>query len=175
MLKKILLGVVILIVGVLGYATTQPDSFTVERRITIGASAEQIYPHIADFRRWQAWSPWARLDTAMALTISDPSSGAGATYEWKGNSDVGTGKMEIVESTPSSGVTIKLDFQEPIESHNTTVFTLTPNGTGTDVTWTMSGPSNYLSKLMSTVVSMDKMVGGDFERGLQQLKAVAEQ
>lgn len=173
-LKKILLGVVVFVVAVLGYAATQPDSFTVSRRTTISAPADKIYANIADFRVWESWSPWARMDTAMLVTISDPPSGQGATYEWKGNSSVGSGRMEITSATPGSSVTIKLDFMEPFESHNTTVFALTPNGTGTDVVWTMSGPNNYLSKVMTTFMSMDKMVGGDFERGLQQLKTISE-
>ncbi len=174
MMKKVLLVVLLVVVGVLGYAATQPDSFSVERRTTISAPPEKVYANIEDFRAWGAWSPWAKLDTNMVLTISEPSAGMGASYEWKGNADVGSGRMEITRANPSSGVTIKLDFMEPFESHNTTVFTLTPNGMGTDVVWAMSGPAPYITKLMTTFVSMDKMVGGDFERGLQQLKAVSE-
>ena len=174
MIKKILLGLVVFVVAVMAYATTQPDSFTVERRATINASPETVYAQIEDFRRWQAWSPWARLDTAMIVTIGEPPNGTGATYEWTGNSSVGTGKMRITDATPPGRVTIALDFMTPMESHNTTVFTLTPNGAGTDVTWSMSGASNYLSKLMTTFMSMDKMVGGDFAKGLDSLKAVAE-
>ena len=107
-------------------------------------------------------------------TIAGAPSGVGSTYEWSGNSDVGSGKMEITNSTPSSNVTIKLDFNEPFESHNTTVFALVPSASGTDVTWTMSGPNNYMSKVMSVFMSMDKMIGGDFEKGLSQLKTVSE-
>lgn len=174
MIKKILLVLLVLIVAVLGYAAFQPDSFSVERRVTISAPPEKVYANIADFRAWGAWSPWAKLDTNMVLSISEPSAGMGATYEWKGNSDVGAGRMEITRANEPTGVTIKLDFLEPFESHNTTVFTLTPNGMGTDVEWAMSGPSPYITKLMTTFVSMDKMVGGDFEKGLQQLKALSE-
>jgi len=174
MLKKIALGIVLLIVAVLGYATTQPDSFAIERRISINAAPEKVFANINDFHLWEAWSPWAKMDPDMKVTYSGPTSGPGAVYEWTGNSDVGTGRMEITGSTPPSNVTIKLDFLEPFESHNTTVFTLAPSAAGTDVTWAMSGPANYMSKLMTTFVSMDKMLGGDFERGLQQLKTVAE-
>lgn len=174
MIKKILLSLLVVIAAILLYATTQPDAFAIERRITIAAPPERVYANIEDFRNWQAWSPWAQLDTAMVLTLSTPPNGTGATYEWSGNASVGSGRMEITEAAPPSRVTIKLDFMAPMEAHNTTVFTLSPSGAGTEVVWSMSGPSNYLSKLMTTFVSMDKMVGGDFERGLQQLKAVSE-
>ena len=174
MLKKIALGVLVFVVAVLGYAATRPDSFSVERKISINAPAERVHANLNDFHLWEAWSPWAKLDPAMKTTYGGPASGQGATYEWVGNSDVGEGKMEITGTTPSSSVTIKLDFLKPFESHNTTVFTLTPTASGTDVTWTMSGPATYMTKVMTSFVSMDKMVGGDFERGLQQLKAVAE-
>ena len=174
MFKKIALVIVVLIVAILGYATTQPDSFSLERKISINAPPEKVFANINDFHLWDAWSPWAKLDPAMKVTYSGPQSGPGAVYEWTGNSDVGSGRMEITGATPSSDVTIKLDFLEPFESHNTTVFTLAPGASGTDVTWSMSGAANYMSKLMTTFVSMDKMVGGDFEKGLQQLKAVSE-
>ena len=174
MLKKIAIGVIVFVVAVLGYAATRPDTFSLERKISINAAPEEVYANINDFHAWDAWSPWAKLDTAMVTTYGGPASGPGATYEWKGNSDVGEGKMEITAATPSSSVTIKLDFLTPIESHNTTVFTLTPTNGGTDVSWLMSGPSSYLTKLMTSFVSMDKMVGPDFEKGLLQLKAVSE-
>jgi hypothetical protein len=174
MLKKIALGVIVFVVAVLGYAATRPDSFSVERKISINAAPEKVFANLNDFHLWEAWSPWAKLDPAMTTTYGGPASGPGATYAWVGNSDVGEGKMEITGSTPSTNVTIKLDFLKPFESHNTTVFTLTPAASGTDVTWTMSGPATYMTKIMTSFVSMDKMVGGDFERGLQQLKAVAE-
>ncbi len=174
MFKKILLLVGVLILAVLGYATTQPDSFSLERKISVNAAPEKVFANINDFHAWEAWSPWARMDPNMTASYSGPTSGPRAAYAWKGNSDVGEGKMEISGSTPSSSVTIKLDFLTPFESHNTTVFTLAPTASGTDVTWTMSGPSTFVTKVMSTFVSMDKMIGPDFERGLQQLKAVSE-
>jgi len=174
MFKKILLGILVLVVAVFAFATTKPDSFSVERKTSINAPPEKVFANINDFHAWDAWSPWAKLDPAMKTTFSGPPSGPGSAYEWSGNSDVGSGRMEIMSSTPSTNVTIKLDFNEPIPSQNTTVFNLAPTGSGTDVTWTMSGPSPYLSKLMSVFMSMDKMIGGDFEKGLAQLKAVSE-
>ncbi|MEQ1694027.1 MAG: SRPBCC family protein, partial [Gemmatimonas sp.] len=153
---------------------TQPDSFSVERKISINAAPEKVFANLNDFHTWEAWSPWAKLDPAMTTSYGGAAIGAGATYSWKGNSDVGEGRMEITQSVPSTSVTIKLDFQSPFESHNTTVFTLAPSASGTDVTWTMTGPSPYITKVMTSFVSMDRMVGGDFEKGLQQLKALSE-
>ena len=175
MMKKLLVAIVGIVAVVLAYATTRPDSFSVQRTLAVNAPPERIYPHLVDFHAWDAWSPWAKLDPAMKTVYGGAATGVGATYEWTGNSDVGSGRMEITDVTPNDKVTVKLDFLSPMESHNTTVFELTPKGGGTEVRWTMSGPSTYLTKLMTTFVSMDKMVGKDFEKGLQQLKQVAEQ
>lgn len=175
MLKKVLLAVLALAVVILGYAATRPDSFTVERKVSINAPSEKIYANIVDFKQWPAWSPWEKLDPAMHKTLGGPASGVGATYEWTGNSDVGAGKMEISEAVPSSKVVVKLDFLKPFESlGNITTFSMVPNGNATDVTWTMTGPSPYVSKLMGVFVSMDKMIGKDFETGLSQLKVASE-
>lgn len=174
MLRNIALIVVVVVAGVLGYAATRPDSFRIERRITIDAPAERIFPLINDFRGWTAWSPWAKLDPAMKTTYGGAPSGPGAVYEWSGNSEVGSGRMEIVRSVPGSNVTVDLQFLTPIEARNTAEFTLVPDGEATSVTWAMYGPSPFLSKLMGVFMSMDDMVGGDFEKGLAALKDVAE-
>ncbi len=175
MIKRILTILLVVVVCILGYAATRPDSFTVERKISINAAPEKVYANLVDFNLWPAWSPWEKLDPAMKKTLGGPPSGVGATYEWTGNSDVGAGKMEITGATPSSQVVIKLDFLKPFESlGNVTTFSLAPNGASTDVTWSMTGPSPYVSKLMGVFVSMDKMIGKDFETGLSRLKAASE-
>ncbi len=174
MIKKILLVIVVLVVCICGYAAFQPDNFSVERHIAINAPADKIFANINDFHAWQAWSPWAKLDPAMKLTIAGAPNGKGATYDWEGNSDVGKGHMEITDATAPSKVVIKLDFMTPFESHNVTEFTMAPAATSTDVTWLMHGPSPYVSKLMGVFMSMDKLIGKDFENGLTNLKAVAE-
>ncbi|MES1146765.1 MAG: SRPBCC family protein [Solimonas sp.] len=173
MLKKILLVIVVLIVAVLLYATTKPDTFIVKRSVSIKASPEKIVALINDFNRWPSWSPWEKLDPTMKKTLSGPASGPGSIYEWEGNSKVGQGRMEILESTPTQ-IKIKLDFIKPFEGHNITVFTLQPQGDVTNVTWDMSGPSNYMSKLMQVFMNMDTMIGNDFEKGLAAMKAQAE-
>jgi uncharacterized protein YndB with AHSA1/START domain len=174
MLKKILLGLVVIVAAVLLFALTKPDSFSVERSATIKAPPEKIYPLISDFHQWPQWSPWEKLDPNMKRSLSGAPQGVGAVYAWTGNDDVGEGRMEITGATPPTQVNIKLDFIKPFASQNTTVFTLTPQGDSTRVKWVMQGPAPYITKLMTVFVSMDKMVGSDFEKGLSNMKAAAE-
>lgn len=173
MLTKILIGLVVVIVILLIVIATRPDSFRVERSIVVNAPADSVFPHLNDFRKWMAWSPWEKLDPDMERTYGMPSAGAGATYAWNGKK-AGAGNMTITESTPAQRIDIRLEFTKPMKSVNTTVFEFTPAKGGTRVTWTMTGDHNFMSKAMCLVVSMDKLVGGDFEKGLSNLKAVAE-
>ncbi len=166
---------VIFVVALLSYAATRPDSFRVERSITINAPANAIFPLIDDYRRWSAWSPWETRDPAMQKTYSGSASGTGAVYEWAGNRDVGTGRMETTGSVAPAKITIDLHFMQPFEARNTTEFTLADQGGATVVTWAIYGPSPFFSKVMGLFVSMDEMVGGDFATGLARLKAAAEQ
>lgn len=177
MLKKIILILAVLIivpvVGVLLYATTRPDSFRVERTAEIKAPPEKIAAILADLRRNTEWSPWEKLDPAMKRTYGGAASGVGATYEWAGNRDVGKGRIEVIEASPSK-VAMKLDFVEPIEGHNIADFTLVPNGGVTRVTWALRGPMPYISKVITIFFDMDAMIGQAFETGLANLKTVAE-
>ena len=174
MLKKFGLVLVGLLAALLLFAATRPGSFSVERRIVVQAPADKIQPFITDFRRWPAWSPWEKIDPAMQRTLGGAPAGVGATYAWQGNQEVGSGRMEVLSDTPGK-VRIQLDFFEPFEGHNTTDFVFTPSGSGTEVRWVMSGPATFVTKLMGVFVSMDAMIGKDFEKGLAQLKAAAEQ
>ena len=173
MLKTIAIIVALLIAAVLIYAATKPDSFRIERSTTIKAPPEKISAYLTDFKQWAAWSPWEEKDPAMKRTFSGAANGKGAVYGWEGNKNVGTGRMEILDVQPQK-VTIKLDFLAPFEAHNTTEYVLEPQGDSTKLTWAMFGPSNYMSKVMSVFMNMDKMVGPDFEAGLVKLKAAAE-
>lgn len=175
MLKTIAAIAVALIAGVLIYAATLPDTFRLERSATIDAPPERVYAYIQDFHRWTAWSPWEKKDPAMKRSHSGSPAGKGAAYAWDGNSEVGQGRMEIIEAKEPSLVRIQLDFLKPFEAQNTAEFTLAPAGNGTRVSWAMHGPAPYLSKVMQVFVSVDRMVGPDFEAGLANLKRVAEQ
>jgi len=174
MVKKIAVVVAVLVAGILVYAATRPDTFRVERSTSIKASPEKIFPLINDFHRWEAWSPWEKIDPAVRRSYLGADAGKGAVYIWMGNKDVGQGNMKIIESTPSSNVLIKIDFIKPFEAHNTIEFTLERQGDAAKVTQAMYGPSPFLSRLMGLFCSMDKMVGQKFEEGLAGLKAIAE-
>jgi carbon monoxide dehydrogenase subunit G len=174
MLKTILIAVVVVIAGVLAFASTRPDSFSVQRATTVHAPPDKVFALINDFHRWGEWSPWEKLDPEMKRTFGGPAAGVGATYAWTGNSKVGEGRMEILKTAPASKVDIKLDFIKPFEGHNIAEFTLTPQGENTQVLWVMHGPAPFVSKLMGVFVSMDTMIGKDFEAGLANMKAAAE-
>ena len=163
-----------LVAALLIYAATKPDTFRVERTTTVHAPPEIIFPLINDFHQWNAWSPFEQLDPAMVRTHSGAASGEGAVYEWSGNRKAGSGRMEITNSIPNKNVSIRLDFSKPFEAHNRTEFTLEPRGESTVVTWAMHGNNQYIGKLMSVVISMDSMIGKDFEAGLANLKTLAE-
>ena len=165
---------VVVVAALLVYAATRPDSFRIERSAVIKAPPEKIFALINDLHQWTAWSPWEGIDPALKRSYSGAPSGKGAAYAWEGNNKVGSGRMEILESVPDSRIAIKLDFLKPFEAHNMAEFTLAPAGGGTTVTWAMSGPSPYVSKVMGLVFNMDKMVGGQFEQGLANLKAKTE-
>jgi carbon monoxide dehydrogenase subunit G len=177
MLKAIAVVVVILVAGlgaVLVYAATLPDEFRVQRRISINAPPEAIFPLVNDHRRVAAWSPYERKDPAMKRAYSGAASGKGAVYEWDGDGNVGKGRIEIVESVASSKVTLKLDMIKPIAGRNTVEFTLQPQGESTVVTWAMHGAVPYMAKLFCMLMNGDRMVGDDFEAGLANLKTLAE-
>jgi uncharacterized protein YndB with AHSA1/START domain len=177
MLKTIAIIAAILAVGIAGvliYAATKPNEFRVQRSLTVKAPPEKIFPLINEFRTWTTWSPYEHRDPNLKRTYSGPSAGKGAIYEWDGDKNVGSGRMEILEATPPSKIVIKLDFIRPFEGHNTAEFTMAPAGDTTTVTWAMYGPSPYIAKLMGTFMNLDRMIGKDFETGLANLKAAAE-
>jgi uncharacterized protein YndB with AHSA1/START domain len=174
MIKKIALVLVVIFIGILGMAAMQPNTFAVSRTTTIKAPPDKLFALVSDFRQWTNWSPWEHLDPNMQRTFSGAQTGKGALYNWKGNNDVGSGKMEITDVTPPSRIVIKLDFIVPFESSNVTEFAFAPQGENTAVTWTMTGPMPFVSKIMSVFMSMDRIIGKDFEKGLANMKATAE-
>ena len=178
-LAVIAVVVAVVVAGVLIYAATKPDSFTVKRTASIKAPPDRIFALINDLHGWAAWSPYEKKDPDMKRTFGGANPGKGAIYEWDGNKNVGSGRMEITEATPPSSagarkIVIKLDFVKPFEGHNTAEFTMDPQGDNTNVTWAMYGPSPYMFKVMGLFMDMDKMIGNDFAAGLANLKAIAE-
>jgi Polyketide cyclase / dehydrase and lipid transport len=166
--------VAVVIATALIFAATKPNTFGVQRSTDIQASPERIFALVNDLPSHGAWSPWEKKDPAMKRTYSGPASGKGAVYEWDGNKNIGKGRMEITESSPSSRVVFKLDFFAPFEAHNVAEIALDARGNSTNVTWAIYGPNRYLSKVMSLFFSIDKMIGREFETGLANLKSLTE-
>jgi Polyketide cyclase / dehydrase and lipid transport len=155
-------------------AANKPDTFTVRRTTMVKAPPETIFPLINDFHQWGTWSPYETKDPAMKRTYSGTASGKGAVYAWQGNKNVGSGRMEILDSSVPSKIVIKLDFFAPFEGHNTAEFTMLPQGDVTNVTWLMRGPVPFMAKIMHVLMNIDRMVGKDFEIGLANLKRLTE-
>lgn len=174
MLKKILIGLAVLIALFIVVVARQPSAYRVERSVSIAAPASAPFSQVNDFHNWAKWSPWEKLDPSMQRTYSANATGEGATYSWEGNKKVGSGNMSITESRPDAFLAIRLEFLKPFKAVNTTEFSFTPETGGTKVTWAMSGKKNFMSKAICLFMDMDKMVGGDFEKGLASLKTVSE-
>jgi len=174
MLKKVLIGVAIVVVVFIIVVALQPSEFRIVRSATISAPASVIFARVNDFHNWEEWSPWAKLDPAMKTTFEGASSGVGAVYTWAGNDEVGEGRMTLTENRPDEFIRIKLEFLAPFAATNTTEFTFTPDGDRTAVSWSMYGENNFMAKAFSLFMDMDKLIGADFEKGLTQMKAVAE-
>lgn len=174
MFKIIAIVVSIFVAAVLIYAATKPGMFRYERSAFIQAPAEKLFALINDFHQWPAWSPYEKLDPAMRRSYSGTTSGKGSVYSWEGNNKAGSGSIAITDTIPPGRIVMKLDMLKPFEGHNVVEFTLTASGNGTNVTWSMNGPTPYISKLMGVFFNIDKMVGGQFEEGLTNLKRVAE-
>ena len=168
----IILAIAIAVVLVL--ALTKPNTFAVQRAISIKAPAEKIFTLINDFHQWGTWSPYENKDPAMKRTYSGANSGKGAVYAWDGNKNVGSGRMEILDASVPSKIVIKLDFFKPFEGHNTAEFTMLPQGDATNLVWLMHGPAPFMSKLMQVFMNVDNMVGKDFEVGLANLRKLTE-
>jgi hypothetical protein len=178
MLKKVALSLFLVItlavIAVLSIAATRPATFHVERSQSMGAAPEAVFAVVNDLHRFREWSPWQKLDPAMKVTFDGPSSGVGASYSWVGNDQVGEGRMTTTDVAPPGSLTQKLEFLKPFKSESMVHFTIVPENDGSRVTWAIDGNNNYVSKVMCLFVSMDSMMGKDFESGLANLKQVAE-
>lgn len=178
MAKKVILGVLALLVfGIVVLSVVvamQPAELKVTRSLDINAPTERIFEQVNDFHKWDAWSPWAKLDPNMKVTYTGPDSGVGASYAWSGNDEVGEGKMTIKNTHPPKYLAIDLEFIKPFEAKNLTQFEFKTMGEKTNVTWTMVGKKNFIMKAFCLVIDLDKAIGTDFEKGLAQLKTVSE-
>lgn len=174
MLKKVLIAVGALVVVFLAVVAMQPSEFSITRSATFDAPPSVVFAQVNDFHNWNAWSPWAKMDPNAKNTFDGPQSGPGAMFAWEGDKNVGAGKMTILDTIPNELVHIQLDFVKPFVSTADTKFQFASEGGKTTVTWTMSGKNNFMSRAFCLFMNMDKMVGGDFEKGLASMKEVAE-
>ena len=174
MLKKILIGIGVVLIVFLLIVALQRADYRIVRTATVAAPAAAVFAQVNDFHNWEAWSPWAKLDPAVKQSFDGASAGTGAIYSWTGNDKVGEGRMTLTESHTNDLVRIKLEFIKPFASVCDTEFTFKPDGNQTAITWSMTGTNNFVAKAFCLFMNMDKTVGGDFEKGLAQMKSVAE-
>lgn len=174
MIKWVLLVLIAAVAGLATYIALQPSEFRITRSATIVAPPATVFEQVNDFHKWEAWSPWAKLDPNAEAKFEGAPAGQGAVFKWSGNSEVGAGTMTLTESRPAELVRINLEFVKPMAGNSTAEFTFVPQGDRTTVTWSMFGQNSFLSRAICLVMNQDKMVGGYFEKGLANLKAVAE-
>ena len=174
MLKIILIAIPTIIVVFIIIVAMQPSSYRVMRSLAIAAPPDALFPHMNDLKKWEAWNPWGKADPNMKLTYGGPASGIGANYSWAGNNEVGEGRATITESRPSESVKYKMEFFKPMSATSEMDFTFKPQGNQTEVTVTVTGEKNLMAKAFCLFISMDKMIGGKFERALAELKTIAE-
>ena len=174
MWKWIVIALGALILIFVGVVAMQPDELRVERSMTMAAPVEDVFAQVNNLRNWDAWSPWAKIDPDAKVEFEGPEAGEGAAFTWAGNSEVGKGKMTIVDSKPDQLVRARVDMIEPFEDTSFTEFTFEPDGNATGVNWGMSGQHNFLQKAMCLVMNGKKMLGDQLEKGLSNLKSVVE-
>ena len=172
MIKKLLLGLVAIVAAVCGTASFQPDEMNVSRSATISASPDVVFKVVNDFRQWDAWSPWSKLDPAMKKSWEGPSEGVGAIYRWSGNNEVGEGRMTLIESRLNEKIGVKLEFIRPFAGLSDVQFTFVPEGAGTKVTWSMQSKNDFIAKVIGLFLDFEKMCGDSFTEGLASLNKV---
>ena len=174
MLHIILIALAAIVALFVIIVATRPSDFCVTRVARISAPAEVVFANVNDLHKWDAWSPWAKLDPNATSTFSGAESGPGASMTWSGNKKIGAGRMTITDCRPAEVIHLKLEFFRPFKATNTTEFTFKPEGGQTQVTWSMFGENNFMSKAFSLIMDCDKMVGGDFEKGLANLGSASQ-
>lgn len=174
MAKKILISLFIIILGFIAYVASRPNHFRYERSGLIHASPEKIFPYLRNFKLGNEWVPFNKIDPNVKQTFTGPAEGVGAGMVFVGNSQVGEGKIEILSEVPNSVVQMKLEMFKPMKGVNTVEYTLTPDTDGTKFTWAMWGDQPFLGKLVGVFIDCEKMVGDQFEKGIQNLTTLVE-
>jgi uncharacterized protein YndB with AHSA1/START domain len=171
---RLLLVLVLIVVGLVIVIASRPSEFRVERTTVVAAPPAAVFAQVNDFHKWDAWNPWAKMDPALKQTYEGAPAGAGAVYTWAGNRQVGEGRMTIVESRPNDLIRVRLEFLKPFANTSLAEFTFKPQGTQTAVTWSMTGTNNFMAKAFHLVMNMDRMIGGQFDKGLADMKSTVE-
>src|SRR5438132_9497003 len=174
MLKTILIAIPRIVVVFVIIVAMQPSNYRLARSIVIAAPQEVVFPHMNELKKWEAWNPWGKADPNMKLTYGGPASGVGANYAWAGNKEVGEGRATITESRPGESVKYKVEFFKPMSGSSEMDFAFKPQGNQTEVTVTVTGEKNFMAKAFCLFMSMDKMIGGKFEKALADMKAIVE-
>lgn len=174
MLLKIVIGIVIVLIVFLVVVLMQPSDFRVVRSKKMKGPPAVAFAQVNDFRKWEGWSPWEKLDLKMKKVYEGPEAGKGATYSWNGDNNVGEGKLTILDSKPDELVNLKLEFMRPFTCTNDASFTFEKEGDETLVTWEMTGKNRFVAKMMGLFINMDKMVGSQFEDGLNAMGNIVE-
>ena len=174
MFKKILAVIAVIVVAFVAFVATRPNEFHIARSLTMAAPPDVVFAQVNVLHNWGGWDPWAKLDPNSKSTFEGPSSGTGAVMAWDGNNEVGKGRVTVTDSKPGELVRMKLEFEKPMKATNIGEFTFKADGAKTTVTWAMSGENNFIAKAMCLFMNMDKMVGGQFEKGLAAMKSIVE-
>lgn len=162
----VLLVLVLYLLAPAGYNVSR----TVEIRIAPGAAFE----YLKFLKNQEEWSPWGKKDPDMKKGFRGTDGTVGATSTWEGNRQVGAGEQEITRVVPGSRIETQLRFLKPWKSASNAYLEVEPAPGGSLVRWGFRGKSGFPMRLMMLFVSMDKMVGKDFEKGLSNLKARLE-
>ncbi len=174
MLKKILIALAAIVLIFVVVVALQPSEFQMERSTTIAAPQADVFAQVNDFHKWDAWSPWAKLDPAAKIGFEGPPEGEGTVMTWSGNSEVGEGKMTLTESRPNELVKARVDMVKPFEGSSTSEFTFKPEGDQTSVIWSVAAHHNFLQKALCLVMGGKSMMSGLMDKGLAQMKSVVE-
>jgi hypothetical protein len=171
-LKVILWIVVALAAIVVIGGLLLPKTYSVSRSITINAKDSVIYNNVANFNNFLKWNPWNKMEPTAKVTVTGPLAQEGHLYQWNGD-ETGQGQMKITKAVPFSLIDIDLTFIKPFESKADTKFDIIPSSSGTKVVWSMSGENQAVIERWFGL-TMDSMIGKDFESGLRSLKQLCE-
>jgi hypothetical protein len=156
------------------YSATRPNEFRITRKISIKALPDVIYARIIDLRQFNNWNPFTTADLKSSIAYGAASAGVGGSYRWDSSTQSNKGRMEITAADAPGRVEMSLRFDEPMMANNHVVFLLQPHGDNTEVTWQMTGTYGFVHKTMGVIFNFDKLVGGEFEKGLAVLKTQVE-